>query len=85
MILALPRETLWPRWGNHFGPTWGKHYGPGGGISLALDIEPKFRNLAPHPGEQPSSAFLQIQRRYLLLEVVATGLFYLIIILWMLA
>lgn len=48
-------------------------------------VEPKFRNLAPHSGEQASSAFLQIQRRYLLLEAVATGLFYVIIVIWMLA
>lgn len=48
-------------------------------------VEPKFRNLAPHPGEQASSAFLQVQRRYLLLEAIATGLFYVIIVVWMLA
>lgn len=48
-------------------------------------VEPKFRDLAPHPGEQASSAFLQIQRRYVLLEAIATGLFYVIIVVWMLA
>ncbi len=48
-------------------------------------VEPKFRNLAPHLGEQASSAFLQIQRRYVLLEAIATGLFYVIIAVWMLA
>ena len=48
-------------------------------------VEPKFRNLAPHHGEQGSSAFLQIQKRYLVLEAIATGLFYVIIVVWMLA
>jgi hypothetical protein len=48
-------------------------------------VEPKFRNLAPQLGEQASPAFLQIQKRYLLLEAIATGLFYVIIVMWMLA
>ena len=48
-------------------------------------IEPKFRRLAPHPGEEASAGFLQIQRRYLIVELVATGLFYIIIVMWMLA
>jgi len=47
-------------------------------------IEPKFRMLAPKPGEPASPAFIRMQRRYLLIEVVATGLLYLIIVIWML-
>lgn len=47
-------------------------------------VEPTFRQLAPGPGESPSPAFTQIQRRYLLLELVATGLFYVIVVMWVL-
>jgi hypothetical protein len=47
-------------------------------------VEPKFRQLAPGPGESPSPAFTQIQRRYLFLELVATGLFYVIVVMWVL-
>ncbi len=45
-------------------------------------FEPKFRKLAPAPDESASPAFLRIQQRYLLLEVAATGLFYVIIVIW---
>ena len=48
-------------------------------------VEPKFRQSAPNPGDAPSLVFISIQRRYLLLEGAATGLFYLIIVIWMLA
>ena len=47
-------------------------------------VEPKFRALAPGPGEPVSPAFVRIQQRYLLLEVGATGLFYVIVVMWML-
>ena len=47
-------------------------------------VEPRFRALAPVPGDAPSPAFLAVQRRYLLLETVATGIFYAIIVMWML-
>ena len=47
-------------------------------------VEPKFRELAPAPGEPVSPAFIRIQQRYLLLEVGATGLFYVIVVMWML-
>jgi hypothetical protein len=47
-------------------------------------VEPKFKKLAPAPGEAVSPAFSRIQQRYLLLEVVATGLFYVIVVMWML-
>jgi hypothetical protein len=45
--------------------------------------EPKFRRLAPQPGQSASTAFLDAQRTFLLLETVATGLFYVIIVLWL--
>ena len=48
-------------------------------------IEPKFKELAPGPGESASPAFIRIQQRYVVLEVIATGLFYVIIVMWMLA
>lgn len=47
--------------------------------------EPRFRQAAPAPGEAASPAFLQSLRRYLLLEVAATGLFYVIVVMWVLA
>jgi len=47
-------------------------------------VEPKFLELAPKPGEVVSAAFIQIHRRYLVLEVTATGLFYVIIVMWLL-
>ncbi len=47
-------------------------------------VEPKFRELAPGPGESPSPAFMRAQRHYLLLEVTATGLFYVIVVMWVL-
>ena len=47
-------------------------------------FEPKFRELAPGPGEQPSPGFIAARRRYLLIEGIATGLFYVIVALWIL-
>lgn len=47
-------------------------------------VEPQFQKLAPGPGESSSPAFIRILRRYLLLEVVATGLFYVIVVMWVL-
>lgn len=47
-------------------------------------VEPKFRQLAPAPGEAASPAFIRIQQDYLRLEVIATGLFYVIIAMWVL-
>ena len=46
--------------------------------------EPKFRQLAPQPGESASTAFLGAEQRYLLLETTATGLFYVIVVMWLL-
>jgi hypothetical protein len=45
-------------------------------------VEPAFRKLAPVAGETASAAFSRIQKRYITLEVVATLLFYIIIIIW---
>jgi hypothetical protein len=47
-------------------------------------VEPKFQRLAPGSSESASPAFLQIMRRYLMLEAVATGLFYVIVVMWVL-
>lgn len=46
--------------------------------------EPRFRTLAPGPGTAPSTEFLRAQSRYLTLEVAATGLFYVVLVLWVL-
>jgi len=48
-------------------------------------VEPKFQRLAPDLSESASPAFMGILRRYLLLETVATGLFYVIVVMWVLA
>lgn len=45
-------------------------------------IEPTFLELAPVAGTSPSPAFIRIQRRYLLAETIATGLFYVIVVIW---
>lgn len=45
-------------------------------------VEPQFQKLAPQPGESATPAFIQIRQRYLFLEVIATGLFYAIIVMW---
>lgn len=47
-------------------------------------VEPRFVRLAPAQGESTSTAFARIQRQYLWLETIATGLFYVIVIMWML-
>jgi hypothetical protein len=45
-------------------------------------VEPRFLKLAPTSGASPSPAFVRIQRQYLSLEVLATGIFYLILVMW---
>lgn len=45
--------------------------------------EPRFRKLAPAPGEPAAPAFLRIQRQYLALEITATLMFYVIILVWL--
>lgn len=47
-------------------------------------VEPEFRKLVPLSGEPASPAFSRIQRRYLVLEISATLLFYVIVIIWVL-
>jgi len=47
-------------------------------------VEPRFQEMAPAPGAPPSPAFGRIRRQYLVLEVAATGLFYVIIVMWVL-
>lgn len=44
--------------------------------------EPKFRKLAPAPGESASPDFLRSQQHYLILEIIATALFYVITVMW---
>ena len=47
-------------------------------------IEPAFFKLAPKPSAPATPEFARIQKRYLLAESVATGLFYVIVIMWVL-
>jgi len=47
-------------------------------------VEPKFRKLAPAAGGPASGEFLVAKRQYLLFEIVATGLFYVIVVMWVL-
>lgn len=46
--------------------------------------EPKVRALVPAPGEEASAAFLRARTQYMALEFAATGLFYAIVVLWVL-
>jgi hypothetical protein len=48
-------------------------------------VEPKFQTLAPRAGEPAAAAFLLIQKQYLSLELIASLLFYIVIVLWVLA
>lgn len=54
------------------------------GMGPVIDnaVEPRFRKLAPAPGEQASPAFSKIQSRFLALEALATLLFYVIVVIW---
>jgi hypothetical protein len=45
-------------------------------------IEPKFKALASEPGGTSSPEFSRIQMRYLVVELAATGMFYAIIVFW---
>jgi hypothetical protein len=47
-------------------------------------VEPRFRQLAPAPGERASPAFIRVQKQYMALEVTATLLFYVITVIWVL-
>ena len=44
-------------------------------------IEPKYKKLAPEPGNQVSAEFIRIQRKLLIIETIATLDFYVIIML----
>lgn len=52
------------------------------GPVIDTKVEPRFHELAPKPGESPSAIFLQAQRRFVGIELLATGIFYLIIVIW---
>lgn len=45
-------------------------------------VEPRFRKVAPGPGEPATAAFGRALSRYLMWEAIATLLFYVIIIMW---
>lgn len=45
-------------------------------------VEPRFQKLAPAPGKPNSSAFIRIQKQYLALEISATLIFYIVIVMW---
>ncbi len=47
-------------------------------------VEPKLQKFAPASDQQASPEFVQIMKKYLTLEVIATGLFYIIIVIWVL-
>jgi len=46
--------------------------------------EPKFERLAPTHGEPASTAFIRARKHYFTLEVTATLLFYVVILIWVL-
>ncbi|HSM07262.1 MAG TPA: hypothetical protein VK858_21725 [Longimicrobiales bacterium] len=48
-------------------------------------VEPRFKELAPGTGEAPSPEFVRAQTRYLGLEMAATAMFYVIVVLWVMA
>lgn len=45
-------------------------------------IEPRFRVLAPRPGTDASPEFVRVRTQYLVLELLATVLFYAVVIIW---
>ncbi len=47
-------------------------------------VEPKFKRLAPEPDQPASREFIVVQKQYLMLEITATLLFYVVIIMWVL-
>jgi len=46
-------------------------------------VEPKFHKLAMSPGMQGSAEFIRVQKQYLTMEVIATLIFYIIIVFWL--
>ncbi len=47
-------------------------------------IEPKYYRLAPAANEAVSADFIRVQNQYLVLEIFATLLFYVVIVMWIL-
>jgi len=45
-------------------------------------IEPRFRRLSEASGEGASTELLRVRGRLLVLEIVATGLLFFVVILW---
>jgi hypothetical protein len=45
-------------------------------------VEPRFRVLAPGAGTDASPEFVRVRVQYLVLEALATGLFYAVVIVW---
>jgi hypothetical protein len=45
-------------------------------------VEPRFRVLAPRPGTDASPEFVRVRTQYLAIELLATGLFYAVVIIW---
>lgn len=43
-------------------------------------IEPKYLSLVPATGQLATKTFMKVQKNYLLMETIATGLFYIIMI-----
>lgn len=54
------------------------------GATIDKVVEPRFNKLSPRTGESPSPEFAKIQNRYLLIETTATGLYYVIVAMWVL-
>ncbi len=54
------------------------------GATIDKVVEPTFIRLAPVSGQSASTEFTKIQNRYLLVETTATGLYYVIVVLWLL-
>jgi hypothetical protein len=54
------------------------------GLGPIIDnvLEPKFRTLAPEAGAPAPLEFIKAQGRYVATEILATSLFYLIIVIW---
>ncbi len=48
-------------------------------------LEPRFRRLAPAPGQAESAEFRAARTRYVVVEITATALFFAIIVLWTVA
>jgi hypothetical protein len=45
-------------------------------------VEPRFRALAPRPGAVASPEFVRVLKQYLALDLLATGLFYVVVVIW---